>query len=374
MSSRRALVVNAGGVTLKLSVVDGHGREISSHDLDPWDGRAGALDEMPPELAEVDVVAHRVVHGGTKHTTATLVDDDVVNDLADATPLAPRHQPRTLTAIGALRSRIDVPHVACFDTTFHRTIEAPASTPALPAAWRERWPLATFGFHGYSHANVATRAPSIAEIDQPAPRIVSCHLASGSSLCAIDGGRSVDTTMGMTPLDGLPMATRPGSLDPGLVMWLVQRSGLAVDDIVDGFNDDSGLRGLAGGTGDLREVVERRDAGDDAAILAYDVLVHRLRREIGAMVAVLGGADIVAFTGGIGQNMAGVRADALAGLQHLGLVIDEERNDVDHDALITSPSASIAGVVVTTDEHSGLAAAAFDVVDAVLVECIDERG
>jgi acetate kinase len=360
MADRSVLVVNAGGMTLKMSVVDESGCERWAHDIDPWDGDAAVLSEVAGSTGAVHAVGHRFVHGGAEFDESTVIDDATVEALERLTPLAPIHQPRALAAVRALRTAIEVPHVACFDTIFHRTIPEHAATYALPAAWRHRWPLRRFGFHGFSHEHVAQHAGRIADLgadrSMTALRIVSCHLASGSSLCAIASGASVDTTMGMTPLDGVVMATRSGSVDPGLVLWLVQESGLGVDEIARGMRDDSGLRGLAGGSGDIREVLAGCERGDTDAELAYGVYVHRLRREIGAMAAVLGGVDVLAFTGGVGQNVAVLRADVTAGLGHLGLAISPELNDAtDADANITACGASAATVVVSTNEHAPIA-------------------
>jgi acetate kinase len=360
VADRSVLVVNVGGMTLKLSVVDEAGVERWADDLDPWDGDADVLRDLPDSTGPVDAVGHRFVHGGVEFEQATVIDDAVVRALERLTPLAPLHQARAVAAVGALRRCFDVAHVACFDTTFHRTIPEHAATYPLPAAWRQQWPLRRFGFHGFSHEHVARRAGQIADLggdrSVASLRIVSCHLASGSSLCAIAGGQSVDTTMGMTPLEGVVMATRSGSVDPGLVLWLAQESGLGLDEIARGFREDSGLRGLAGGSGDIREVLDGRERGDADAELAYEVYVHRLRREIGAMAAVLGGVDVLAFTGGIGQNVAVVRADVTAGLGHLGLAIDPDRNEpADADADITACGAVAATVVVSTNEHAPIA-------------------
>jgi acetate kinase len=361
VADRPVLVVNAGGMTLKMSVVDESGVERWAHDIDPWEGDAAALGDVASSIGSVGAVGHRFVHGGAEFAEATVIDDGAVELLERLTPLAPLHQTRALTAVRALRTDIDVPHVACFDTTFHRTIPEHAATYALPAAWRQRWPLLRrFGFHGFSHEHVAHHAGRIADLGADRSitslRIVSCHLASGASLCAIANGTSVDTTMGMTPLDGLVMATRSGSVDPGLVLWLAQESGLGVDEIARGMRDHSGLRGLAGGSGDMREVLAGRERGDPDAELAYGVYVHRLRREIGAMAAVLGGVDVLAFTGGVGQNIAAVRADATAGLGHLGLAISPELNEpADADADITACGANAATVVVSTNEHTPIA-------------------
>ena len=218
-----------------------------------------------------------------------------------------------------------LPAVACFDTAFHASLPAAAATYALPADWRERWKLRRYGFHGLSHAWVARRAPQLLGRSGLELRIVSCHLGAGASLCAIDSGESLDTTMGFTPLEGLVMATRSGSVDPGLLLWLMEHEGLSAPELAEALEHRSGLLGLSG-TADMRELVHRADAGDRPAQLALDVYLHRLRAEIAAMAAALGGLDALVFTGGVGERSAVVRELAVAGLGFLGLAIDAERN------------------------------------------------
>ena len=218
-----------------------------------------------------------------------------------------------------------MPAAACFDTAFHATLDAAAATYALPAAWRERWSVRRYGFHGLSHSWVARRAAAIAGRRARQPRIVSCHLGAGASLCAIAGGRSRDTTMGFTPLEGLVMATRSGSVDPGLLLWLLDDGRLSRAQLEEGLEHQSGLAALAG-TPDMREVLERAGRGEDAATLALEVYLHRLRAEIASMAAALGGLDVIAFTGGVGEHAPLVRERAVAGLAFLGAAVDPAIN------------------------------------------------
>ena len=243
-----------------------------------------------------------------------------------------------------------VPAVACFDTAFHATLPPAAFTYALPAAWRERWGLRRFGFHGLSHSWIARRLPELAG-GGPAPRrVVSCHLGAGASLCAIDGGRSVDTTMGFTPLEGLVMATRSGSVDPGMLLWLLEREAVTEREMAAALEHESGLAGLAG-TADMREVLARAGAGDPASELAVEVYLHRLRAAIAAMVAALGGIDALAFTGGVGEHAPEIRARAVAGLAFLGIGIDELRNrEVAGDAELTAAGATVRTFVIGARE------------------------
>jgi acetate kinase len=308
----RVLVANAGSSSLKLSLLDADDNELWSEELAApravveTGAVAKALVELP---ATPDVAGHRVVHGGERFREAVVVDEHVEAALHELTSLAPLHQPKSLAALDAVKAALpNVPAVACFDTAFHATLPREAATYALPREWRERYGIRRYGFHGLSHAYAARAAGD-------ARRVVTCHLGAGASLCAVLDGSSVDTTMGFTPLEGLVMATRSGSVDPGLLLWLQQHEGLGVDEIAEALEHESGLLGLAG-TPDMRELLER---GDPDAELALGVYVHRLRAGIAAMAASLGGLDALVFTGGVGENAARVRELACNGLGHLGL-------------------------------------------------------
>jgi acetate kinase len=251
------------------------------------------------------------VHGGERFREPVVIDDEVEAALRELTALAPLHQPKSLAALEAVEGALpDVPAVACFDTAFHAGLPEAASTYALPAEWRERWRIRRYGFHGLSHAWAARRAGD--------GRVVTCHLGAGASLAAVRDGRCVDTTMGFTPLEGLVMATRSGSVDPGLLLWLLEETGMAERELAYALEHESGLLALAG-TDDMREVVARGG-------LALDVYLHRLRAGIAAMAAALGGIDALVFTGGVGERSPEVRAGAADGLGFLGAEIDAERN------------------------------------------------
>jgi acetate kinase len=302
-------------------------------------------------------VGHRVVHGGTELTAATAVTAEVLERIAQLTPLAPLHQPRAQAGIVAAIERLpEVAQVACFDTAFHATLPRAARTYALPATWRARWDLRRHGFHGLSHAWAAGRARSLLGPSRPARRIVTCHLGAGASLCAVLDGRSVDTTMGFTPLEGLVMATRSGSVDPGLVLWLLTEAGLDAHEVTAGLERDGGLAGLTGTSGDMREVLAARGAGDVAATEALEVYVHRLRREISAMAAALGGLDALVFTGGVGEHTPEVRAAATEGLGFLGVAVDPAANEAPTpDADISPPGATVRTLVVASREDLQIA-------------------
>jgi acetate kinase len=352
----RILVVNAGSSSLKLRVVSDDDAVTASRDLPAIDPGAG---EPPAELraaidgfGRIDAVGHRVVHGGTEFIDPVVVDEGVVGRLDALTALAPLHQPGCLAGISwAAIALPDVPQVACFDTAFHASIPAAAATYALPAAWRERWPLRRFGFHGLSHAWGSRRAAEMLGRPIDALRTVTCHLGAGASLAAVAGGRSVDTTMGFTPLEGLVMATRSGSVDPGLVLWLQQHGGLDVDAIADGLEHDAGIAGLAGGSGDMRVLLAGVERGDARAVIARDVYLHRLRAGIASMAAALGGLDALVFTGGVGEHAPSIRAGAVEGLGFLGLGVDPAENDVAApDARIDAGGAAAVLVIESRED------------------------
>ena len=345
------LVVNAGSSSLKLRLLGEDDEVVATHDIEDWDGSSG-LEALDDRWRAAEAVGHRVVHGGAEFSSPVVVDADVLSRIEALTSLAPLHQPPAVAGLRAVReARPDLPAVACFDTAFHITLPPAASTYALPAEWRARWPLRRFGFHGLSHAYASRRAAELAGRPLPGLRTVTCHLGAGASLCASLGGRSVDTTMGFTPLEGLVMNTRSGSVDPGLVLWLQTEAGLSAGDVTEGLERRSGLAGLTGTSGDLRDVGD-----DDAGRLAVAVYVHRLRREIAAMVAALGGLDALVFTGGVGEHQPGIRAAACEGLGFLGVALDGTRNQAaSGDADVSPDGAAVRTWVVTAREDLEIA-------------------
>jgi acetate kinase len=322
----RVLTVNAGSSSLKLRLLDADDSSIASSDLEMRRGEVdqGAVQDAIAGFPPPDAVGHRIVHGGERFRDPVRIDSGVVRELKGLADLAPLHQSKSLAALEAVGKAIpDTPAVACFDTAFHATIPPAASTYALPEEWRRRYGIRRYGFHGLSHAYAARRASEM--LDRSDLRLVICHLGAGASLAAVRHGESVDTTMGFTPLEGLVMATRSGSVDPGALLWLLERHSITALEMAEVLEHESGLFGLAG-TPDMREILDRSRAGDERAVLARDVYIHRLRAEIAAMAAALGGVEALAFTGGVGENSTEVRARALDGLDIPSISLDPERN------------------------------------------------
>ena len=349
------LIVNAGSSSLKLRLLDGDDAVVQQADLpaDAGGFDAGAVASTVRSWPAPDAVAHRIVHGGTRYDSAVWIDDDVERQLRQLVDLAPLHQPKSLAGLDAVRDAVpDVRAAACFDTAFHTTIPAEAATYAVPAEWRERYGVRRFGFHGLSHAYAARRS---GELTAGATRVVTCHLGAGASLCAVLDGRSVDTTMGFTPLEGLVMATRSGDVDPGLLLWLEEHEGLAPHEVAEALEKRSGMLALAG-TADMREVETRATDGDDRAREALAVYDHRLAAGVAAMAAAAGGLDAIVFTGGVGERSPRTRAEVAARLQWLGVAIDADSNEAARtDADITQASAAVRTLVVTAREDVQMA-------------------
>ena len=359
----RVLVVNAGSSSLKLRVLTGDDEVAASADLPAPRGAAdnAAIKAAIEGFGPVDAAGHRVVPGGTLYAAPVLITDEVRRRLESLTDLAPLHQPKSLAALDAVQAVLPgIPAVACFDTAFHATIGEAAATFALPAEWRTRWALRRFGFHGLSHSYASRRAAQMLgrAPDPSGLRVVTCHLGAGASLAAVRSGRSVDTTMGFTPLDGLVMATRSGSVDPGLVLWLEEHAHTPPAELAATLEYRSGLTGLAG-TADMREVLARAAAGDPRAVLGRDVYLHRLRAYVAAMAAAMDGLDALVFTGGVGENSAEIRSRAAAGLSFLGVRLDEERNSGGghgDDWEISGHGAAVRAFVIAAREDKQIAA------------------
>ncbi|MGN7154599.1 acetate kinase [Dietzia cercidiphylli] len=318
---------------------------------------AGELGAHPTDLG-VEAIGHRVVHGGPDFHDPVEVTPEVEAGIEKLELLAPLHNPANLRGIRVARELLPgLPHVAVFDTGFFHTLPAAAHTYAIDRAVASRWDLRRYGFHGTSHEFVSRRTAEILgrpydELDQ-----IVLHLGNGASASAIAGGRAVDTSMGLTPLEGLVMGTRPGDLDPGLIIHLIRDRGMSPEDVSTLLNRRSGLEGLAGAR-DFRELLARADAGDDDAVLAYEVVIHRLRRYIGGYWAVLGDVGAITFTAGVGENVARLRADALSTLGGWGVEIDPEANENGSgERVISTPGSRVTVLVVPTDEELAIARA-----------------
>ena len=369
------LVLNCGSSSLKYRLVDfdsddappsglveriGEPGGVADHEA----AMAAALRDL--DVAAVEVVAHRVVHGGARFADPVVIDDEVLDEIRALSVLAPLHNPVNLVGIEVARRALpEHPHVAIFDTAFHQTLPPRAYTYAVPRDWASGHGVRRYGFHGTSHAFVARAAARWLERDPEDVNLIVLHLGNGASATAIERGRSVDTSMGLTPLEGLVMGTRSGDVDPALVAHLRRTAGLTLDEIDRLLNTGSGLKGLAG-VSDVREVHARAAAGDEAAERALDVYCYRIRKYVGAYLAVLGRTDAIVFTAGVGQNDPIVRARSLAGLDRLGIRVDDARNrSASSEArAISPPDAEVAVLVVPTDEEFEMAEQAAALVGA----------
>jgi acetate kinase len=359
----RILVLNCGSSSVKYRLYEddavvskGKVERIGEAYGGPSDHEA-ALREITERL-DLDGLAgvgHRVVHGGMRFSEPTLIDDDVVAEIERLVPLAPLHNQPNLIGIAVARRLLpDVPQVAVFDTAFHRTLPDAAAVYAIDVQLAQQHGIRRYGFHGTSHAFVSRRTAQLLGRPYEEINTITLHLGNGASACAVRGGRSVATSMGLTPLEGLVMGTRSGDLDPAVLIYLHRQAGMSANDLDLLLNRRSGLLGLCGAN-DMREVLRRRDTGDPAATLAFDIYCQRIRHYVGAYYAQLGRLDAITFTGGVGENAAPVRAAALSGLERLGIAVDETRNQGSGDRLISPDDAEIAVCVIATDEELEIA-------------------
>lgn len=392
MTATRVLVLNSGsssvkyqlldmadGTRLAVGLVERIGEETSRLKHTPLTGGGGSRERTGPiadheaalkavaeELSsdglgldspELAAIGHRVVHGGLRFTAPTVVDDAVLAEIERLVPVAPLHNPANITGIRTARAlRPDLPQIAVFDTAFHTTMPESAARYAIDVETADQHRVRRYGFHGTSHAYVSRRTAKLLGKAPEDVNVIVLHLGNGASASAVRGGRCVDTSMGLTPLEGLVMGTRSGDLDPAVIFHLARVGGMSVDEIDELLNKRSGLVGLCGDN-DMREIRRRVDAGDEQAALAFDIYIHRLKKYIGAYYAVLGRVDAVAFTAGVGENAAPVREAAVAGLEELGLAVDGALNSVrsDEARLISPEYARVAVAVVPTDEELEIA-------------------
>lgn len=364
----RVFVVNSGSSSLKYQLVDvstgtalvsGVVERIGEPGSDAPDHEAAMRTALTAlgDANDIRAVGHRVVHGGTLFAAATLIDDAVERQIDELAVLAPLHNPANLVGIRAARAALpDVPHVAVFDTAFHRTLAPAAFTYAIDSDLAAAHGIRRYGFHGTSYAYVSRAAAELLARPIEALRMIVLHLGNGASVCAIRGGESVETSMGMTPLEGLVMGTRSGDIDPSVLGQLHRQAGMDFADVDALLNRRSGLLGLSG-LGDMRDVEQAAESGDERAQLALDVYLHRIRGYVGNYLAQLGGVDAIVFTAGVGENSAAVRAGALAGLEAFGIQVDAALNSAAHRSarVISSVGAPVAVLVVPTNEELEIA-------------------
>ena len=384
MSGSPVLVLNAGSSSLKYQLLVPETGDVSARGTIERIGEDGsgvtdhqaAVRQMDRQLVQdgvdlaqvgVRAVGHRVVHGGPAFSDPVVVTDAVVDQVRNLSPLAPLHNPGAVAGIEAARAELDVPHVAVFDTAFFATLPAAAATYAIPRALARQHRIRRYGMHGTSHRYVSRAAAAlvgrdVGELDQ-----IVLHLGNGCSASAIHHGQAVDTSMGLTPLQGLVMGTRSGDVDPGLHSYLHRETGMSVEDVDRLLNQQSGLKGLSG-VNDFRALQQRRQEGDEDARLAFEVYVHRLRHYLGAYLVQLGRLDVLSFTAGVGENDAALRAAVVAGLEGFGLAVDPVRNDrPSRDARVISPDgAPVTVAVVPTNEELEIARQAVALLDGTV--------
>jgi len=372
----KILVINTGSSSIKYKLFDMDTRAILASGVVERIGEEGAVADHHLGMREVlaalgdgavDAVGHRVVHGGESFTEPALIGDEVVAAIRDHAPLAPLHNPPNLVGIQAAREMLpEIPQIAVFDTAFHQTMPPRAFRYAVPDELYQKDRIRRYGFHGSSHCYVARRAAQMLETPAGEVNLITVHLGAGASITAVEAGKCVDTSMGMTPLEGLVMGTRSGDVDPSIVFHLAEVHGMSLSEIKDLLNNQSGLKGLAGDN-DMREILARMDGGDEKASLAVDIFTYRIKKYIGAYYAALGRVDAIVFTGGIGENAAEVRLRSCRGLERLGIVMDEARNAAPGvGARTVSAADSEVGVmVIPTDEELEIALRTAEVVGAM---------
>jgi acetate kinase len=356
------LVINAGSSSIKyslyhtktLTLID-HGliEEISNHHKG-FEMMQGQLLLHTIDITHIDGIGHRVVHGGEHFCEPTLINDDVIREITDLIPLAPLHNPANIEGINAARLIApNVPNFAIFDTAFHQTMPPHAYRYPLPHDLYESYHIRRYGFHGTSHSYVSTQAAQMLQTPLEELNLITFHIGNGVSACAIKNGCSVDTSMGMTPLEGLMMGSRCGSIDPSIISYLIHKKGMNIDDIDTLLNKKSGLLAI-GGNNDMRLLLEAKASGDPHASLAIEMFVYALKKQLGAYMAVLGKIDAIVFTGGIGEHASYIREQMCEGLEHLGIYLNKASNQASMSR-IDNPSSAIALLVIPTDEERQIA-------------------
>ncbi len=315
--------------------------------VDPKNGVVGSM-------KEIDAVGHRVVHGGEAFAGSVLITDEVMKALEDCIPLAPLHNPANITGINACTAVMgkEVPQVAVFDTAFHQTMPPKAYMYALPHAYYEKDKVRRYGFHGTSHKYVSTRAAAMLGKKPEEVKLISCHLGNGSSVAAVDGGKSVDTSMGFTPLAGVPMGTRSGDVDAGILQYLMNKYGMDIDQMLDVLNKKSGVEGLSGVSSDFRDLENAAEEGNELAILARDKFAYEVKKYVGAYAAAMGGVDAIIFTAGVGENDGGIRNIICQGLEFMGVKMDPATAGIrGEEAVLSAPDSSVKVLLIPTNEE-----------------------
>ncbi|MCI0763877.1 acetate kinase [Bacillus sp. TL12] len=304
-------------------------------------------------LDEISGIGHRVVHGGEKFADSVLITDQVLADIEDLSDLAPLHNPANIVGIKAFQEVLpNVPAVAVFDTAFHQTMPESAYLYSLPYEYYEKYGIRKYGFHGTSHKYVTERAAELLGRPLESLRLLSCHLGNGASIAAVEGGKSIDTSMGFTPLAGVTMGTRSGNLDPALIPYIMEKTGQSVEEVLNVLNKKSGMLGLSGFSSDLRDIEQAEEEGNHRAEVALEVFVERIHKYIGSYAARMKGVDAIIFTAGIGENSALIRERVLEGLEFMGVYFDPKRNDIrGEEAFISFPHSPVKIIVIPTDEE-----------------------
>ena len=310
-------------------------------------------DGVIKDLTEIGAVGHRVVHGGEKFAASTLITDDVMKAIEECNDLAPLHNPANIIGINACRELMpNVPMVAVFDTAFHQTMPKEAFLYGIPYEYYTKYGVRKYGFHGTSHSYVSKRVAEILGLDYSKAKIVVCHLGNGASICAVDGGKSVETSMGLTPLMGLIMGTRSGEIDPGAMEFIANKEKLEMKEIMNILNKKSGVLGMSGVSSDFRDIDSAIEDGNEQALAAKNAFVHRVVTYVGGYIAAMNGADAIVFTAGIGENDKGVRSQVMSHFGYLGIKIDEEKNAVRGEEIVISTEDSpVKVLVVPTNEE-----------------------
>ena len=387
----KVLVINCGSSSLKYQLIDSRSEEVLAAGLCERIGIDGRMTHTPSSgntvvkndplpdhgaaiqavlsaltdkahgvissLGEIGAVGHRLVHGGEKFAASVIINDEVIAEVEACNDLAPLHNPANLIGVRACRQIMpDVPMVGVFDTAFHQTMPPKAYLYGIPHQYYQEHKVRRYGFHGTSHNYVSQRVHHLAELDPDNSRVIVCHLGNGASVTAVKNGKSVDTSMGLTPLEGLIMGTRSGDLDPGVIEYIAKKEYLTLEEVLKVLNKESGVLGLSGVSSDFRDLTEAMEQGNEQAAVAVEAFCYRVAKHIGAYTAALNGVDAIVFTAGIGENAAHIRSMVCEYLGFLGITIDEEKNAVrGKETEISTPDSKVAVFVIPTNEELAIA-------------------